>query len=95
MENYKHGDTVLHKACKSKNPSLDTIISKLIKIGGRNLVTKKNWNGDTALSVALMNESATFDIISKLILEMGGRGLVMEINRYGDTVLHKVCRWFT
>ena len=66
MENYKHGDTVLHKACQIKNPTLD-IISKFVEMGGRKLIMKKNRNGDTALCVALRNESVTFDIISKLV----------------------------
>ena len=69
----------------------NSVILKMVKIGGRELVMEKTARGDTALHIACWNKKNTsLDIISKLI-KVGGMELVMEKSDDGDTALHCVC----
>ena len=68
------------------------ILTKLIEIGGRELVMQKDGYGNTALQVVLKNDDAydqevQIEVVSMLI-EIGGREIVMERDKMGDTALH-------
>ena len=63
--------TVLHCACCNGNISMN-VISKLLEVGGRELLMMKNRFGFTALHNACRNKKISMGIISKL-LEVGGR----------------------
>ena len=67
------------------------VVRKLIDIGRKELVMKKDDKGRTALHTAC-DFSASIEIISKLI-DVGGKELVMEVNYYGETALHAACTY--
>lgn len=71
------GWTVLHYACANNHASYG-IISKLIEIGGEDLITRKNINGETALQHACANNVSRSDIVSTKLITIGGRGMIME-----------------
>ena len=87
-DHYLH--TLLHLALKLEK-SVE-IVSKLINIGGRELIMKKNQDGQTALHFACQNENTPLDIVSKLVDE-GGHEMTKEIDQYGKTALHYAMTW--
>ena len=56
MEKDRYGGTALHIACKNEHVTLD-IVSKLITLGGKELVMEKNIDGYTALHHGYFNLS--------------------------------------
>ena len=63
-------------AGENENASCE-IISKLIAVGGKEMIMMNNdYYVTVLLHLTCWNESTSFDIISKL-LEVGGRELVM------------------
>ena len=82
-----NGDTILHYAFVEK-ASID-VIKKIIDIGGRDLVMKKDNDGYTALHDACIYHASS-ESIENLIM-IGGRSLVMEKGNCGRTALHYAC----
>jgi len=74
----------LHRACQY-NASIN-VVSKLIEMGGKNLIMAKDKYGWNSLHRACTN-NASFDVVSKLI-EVGGKKLVVAKNNYGWNSLH-------
>jgi len=90
MERDFHGDTALICLLRRKKNVSVPLISKLVDVGGKDLVIHKDKNGLNALQwgCCRSRNKASVEVISKLI-EAGGRNIVMEQNnRFGYTVLH-------
>ena len=82
-------DDCLHAACR-QNDSTE-VISKIVDIGGKELVIKK-FNGEyTVLYTVICCCHTRIEVISKLV-EVAGRELVMEERSDGNTVLHTACK---
>ena len=79
---------ILHHMLKLEQSS--EIVTKLIEIGGRDLVMKVDNHGSTALHFACGRKNPSLEVISKLI-EIGGRELVMKKDGDGCTALHAAC----
>ena len=68
--------TALHDCvCKNENISLG-IVSKLLDVGGRELVMNEEYDGCTALHSACKNKNLSVEVVSKL-LKVGGRELLV------------------
>jgi len=83
-----HGWNPLHCACERNAPK--DVLSKLIEIGGRDLVLEKDKYGYNPLYYTCCAASSA-EVASKLI-EIGGRDLVLEKDRHGMTTLHYACK---
>mmetsp|Transcript_4989 Transcript_4989/g.7354 ORF Transcript_4989/g.7354 Transcript_4989/m.7354 type:complete len:498 (+) Transcript_4989:123-1616(+) len=81
---------LLQYAC-SKGTSIE-IISKLIEIGGRELVFAKNKHNWNSLHFSCYEQNKiSIDVVSKLI-EVGGRDLVIEQGDWDFSPLHFACQ---
>ena len=67
------------------------VITKMIEIGGHQLVMEKDKKGGTALYYACLHKAST-PLIMKII-EIGGRPLVMEKDQYGFNAFRDACRY--
>ena len=81
--NKKHGNTLLHEACR--NGQLE-VVRKLIGLGAD--VDKKNHNGDTPMLVAAKENHD--DVLLALISEFGCD--IDTNDQHGNTLLHLACR---
>ena len=91
----KDGYTALHRACQQNENVSVKIISKLLDVGGRELLMMNDKNGYTALwywGVLCENENVLSAEIVSNFLEVGGKELVMMTDQYKFTVLHHVCK---
>ena len=79
------GDTALHLACRH-NFSIK-LVSRLIDIGGRELVAETNNFGDSPLHDACKNELSPVNVISKLV-DIGGKVIICDWNNDGLHALH-------
>jgi len=80
-------ESLLYRSIHMKAPV--EIINKLIEVGGKELVMKKNLDFDTSLHIAF-ESNAVVDVVTKLI-EVGGKELLIAKDCYGYTVLHYAC----
>jgi hypothetical protein len=85
----QYGRTAFQKALNLKRS--ESVVLKLIEVGGHDLVTQKDKDGCTAFYWACMRKAPT-QVILKLI-EIGGRDLVMAKNNNGYTTLHCACNF--
>ena len=85
------GRSELHLRCAKQNALPDSNILELIKVGGMDLVMKKDrLFGRTVLHLAC-SHNASFDLISELV-DFGKIELVMEKDNNGNTALHLACK---
>lgn len=83
-----HQCNILHVALSLEKSY--AVVSKLIDIGGIELVNEKDEGGLTALHLACIH-NPSIEVVSRLV-QVGGKELVMErINLYNTTALHCAC----
>lgn len=82
MERYLSGMTILYSACVN-NTSIG-VVSKLIEVGGKELIIEECGNGKTLLNAVCVNK-ASIEVILKLVA-VGGIELVKKRCHYGKTV---------
>ena len=89
-KNKNDGRTALHYVCRNRTNSIH-FITRLIEIGGWELIAMRDLRGETALHHACKSRNLSIEVISKLI-EIGRRKLVVMTNKRGETSLHYLCR---
>lgn len=78
--------TPLHYAVTNSDVSVE-VVSKLIEIGGKELVLARDLFGENAVHVAVAS-TVSLEVILKLV-EAGGREALFAKENQGETTLHK------
>ena len=92
MQNFDDGETFLHYLCeRNEYTSLcdEEVISKVIEMGGKEIVLKKDVDGHSPLHLAIKC-NASIDIKLKLA-EIGGEDIAVATDRDGQNPLHSAC----
>jgi ankyrin repeat protein len=96
------GQTVLHKFFLKENEFSMQVFTKLIQIGGQQLIMSRDFKGCTALHIALIlnvfhrpgedkEGDLGFDIVSRMV-DVGGYDLVMAKDDNGLSTFYYLCR---